>query len=189
MDNPRLTVYAHDTYNVNIRRKTMLLRLIGGLVITVVIVGALFMIAMRTKSSTLQKPIKAMNKNLWNPRALKDAGQADAQWSVIHHVGRTSGTSYATPVGMYATDDALFVVLPYGTNTDWYKNLAAAGGGTAVHKGITYEFTTPEVVPTSEILDILPDNEHGNLKTFDIDKTLRLPVKAAIPLEGETRAS
>ena len=141
-----------------------------------VLVGVLFMIAMRTKSPTLQKPIKAMNKNLSNPRALKDAGQADAQWSVSHHVGRTSGKAYETPVGMYATDDALFVVLPYGTNTDWYKNLAAAGGGTAVHKGVTYEFSTPEVIPTSDILDILPDKGHGNLKTFDIDQTLRLPV-------------
>ena len=41
----------------------MLLRLAGGLVLTVVVVAVLFVIAMRTKNATLQKPIKAMNKN------------------------------------------------------------------------------------------------------------------------------
>lgn len=86
-----------------------------------------------------------------------------AMWSLIEHRGRRSGTVYRTPVTMFRTvadsDDGdggdgdgggLVILLPYGQNRDWVRNLIAAGGGRAVMNGATFDVTDPRVVPTAE---------------------------------------
>jgi len=48
-------------------------------------------------------------------------------FGIIEHVGRRSGKPYRTPVNVFATDDGLAILLTYGPNRDWLKNLTAAG--------------------------------------------------------------
>lgn len=47
--------------------------------------------------------------------------------ALIHHVGRRSGARYATPVVLLREGDRWVVALIYGRDTDWVRNVLAAG--------------------------------------------------------------
>lgn len=76
-------------------------------------------------------------------------------WSIVEHTGRRSGTIYRTPVSMFHTADGVAVLLPYGTDRDWVKNLQAADGGRVKLGGKTFNVTNPLVVPTAEAVRLL----------------------------------
>ena len=74
-------------------------------------------------------------------------------WAVILHRGRRSGRPYRTPVLAFRRDDTLIVALLYGEESDWLRNLRAAGGR-VVRMGRTYELSEPRVVPTAEAAEL-----------------------------------
>ncbi|MBV9212796.1 MAG: nitroreductase family deazaflavin-dependent oxidoreductase [Actinobacteria bacterium] len=69
-------------------------------------------------------------------------------WAVLLHRGRRSGRSYRTPLLAFRRADALIIALLYGTESDWLRNLDAAGGGLVVRGGRTYAIGVPRVVET-----------------------------------------
>lgn len=46
---------------------------------------------------------------------------------VVVHQGRRSGKEYQTPVNVFAAPDGYVLALTYGADTDWVKNVLAAG--------------------------------------------------------------
>lgn len=76
-------------------------------------------------------------------------------WSIVEHTGRRSGKTYRTPVTMFNTPDGVAVLLVYGPDRDWVKNLQAAGGGRVKLSGKTFNVTEPRVVPTPEAVGLL----------------------------------
>jgi len=75
-------------------------------------------------------------------------------WAVILHRGRRSGRSFRTPVLAFRKGGTLIVALLYGEESDWLRNLRAAGGGEVVRMGRTYELGAPRVVDTSEATEL-----------------------------------
>ena len=69
-------------------------------------------------------------------------------WAVIVHRGRRSGRSYRTPVLAFRQERTLVIALLYGEESDWLRNLRAAGGGQVVRMGRTFELGDPRVVDT-----------------------------------------
>jgi deazaflavin-dependent oxidoreductase (nitroreductase family) len=67
--------------------------------------------------------------------------------AVIEHKGRKSGKRYQTPVMAFVEDGTLSVVLNYGTESDWVRNVQAAGSAGVMHRGERYQLTGPLVVP------------------------------------------
>ena len=51
---------------------------------------------------------------------------------------------------MFPASDGVAVLLAYGEDCDWVRNLTASGGGRAVMSGKTLDFTEPRLVPTAE---------------------------------------
>lgn len=76
-------------------------------------------------------------------------------FSIVEHTGRRSGKRYRTPVTMFTTPDGVAVLLVYGPDRDWVKNLQAADGGRVKFGGKTFTVTDPRVVPTSEAVGLL----------------------------------
>ncbi|SIS16954.1 nitroreductase family deazaflavin-dependent oxidoreductase [Williamsia sterculiae] len=72
-------------------------------------------------------------------------------WAVVHHTGRSSGRAYRTPIVGFATPQGFAIPILYGPQSQWVKNLLAAGGGEIQRGGRRYEFLDPRVVPSSEI--------------------------------------
>lgn len=154
----------------------MMVRLFAGLLVVVAVLGAGFLVGMRAKFAPVQTAVRKVNRVVWNPMALRDAGEEGASASVVRHRGRRSGAEYQTPVGAYHVDDAIYVVLPYGPDTDWRKNLSAAGSGEVVHEGETFAVGTPEVLSIADNWEVIPEKERTVLRAFKVDSVLRLPV-------------
>lgn len=67
-------------------------------------------------------------------------------FGVIEHTGRRSGRTFHTPVNMFATDGGYLVALTYGRESDWVRNVLAAGECAAVTRGRRIRLTGPEIV-------------------------------------------
>jgi deazaflavin-dependent oxidoreductase (nitroreductase family) len=108
------------------------------------------------------------------PLALKSAGRAGANTSVVRHIGRRSGRTYETPVVAVEHDGSFLVALPYGQGTDWLKNVLTSGSATVISGGHTYEVDQPEVIPMREATPYFRNREQRLHRRFHVDSALRL---------------
>jgi len=162
-----------DTMERVIRTSRWLIRCI---VVVGVVVGATFVVGMRTKSSTVQGAVRRMNKAFWNPRSMRTAGTPGAYASVVHHVGRRSGRPYRTPVVPVRVDGGFVIALPYGGRADWVQNVLDAGRATIDHEGERYELERPEIVSTDAVEDCFGASERRSHRAFKVDQCLRLRI-------------
>jgi len=51
---------------------------------------------------------------------------------------------------VFSTDEGVAILLTYGPDRDWLKNLTAAGGGRMQRRGRTFAVTDPRVVSKAE---------------------------------------
>lgn len=157
-----------------------LARSLGSLIATIAVataivgavVGLVFVVGMRTKSSTVQRSVRKMNKAFWNPRSMRTAGTPGAYASIVRHVGRRSGTAYETPVVPVRTDHGFAIALPYGTHADWVRNVLDAGHATITHDGECYDVDCPEVVPTDQLDTYFGASERKTHRAFRVDQCL-----------------
>ena len=66
---------------------------------------------------------------------------------ILEHVGRRSKREYRTPLTVFTTDEGVAILLTYGPDRDWLKNITAAGGGRLKRYGRTFSVTDPRMVP------------------------------------------
>jgi deazaflavin-dependent oxidoreductase (nitroreductase family) len=69
---------------------------------------------------------------------------------ILEHVGRRSGRAYRTPLTVFSTDDGVAILLTYGPDRDWLKNLTATGVGQLRRHGRTHTVCDPKVVTRDE---------------------------------------
>lgn len=106
----------------------------------------------------LNSLIRRINRMILNPLMLRMADRIHGTYpAVVHHVGRQTGTSYRTPVVAQPVDGGFVIPLPYGTDTDWCRNVRAAGQFTIVRAGQSFEVGNPEVVAQAEALPLVHD--------------------------------
>jgi deazaflavin-dependent oxidoreductase (nitroreductase family) len=156
-----------------------LLIAVGALVVGLILVLLAFVLGMRSKSPVLLRAVRRFNRRFVNPRQMKTAGRPGAYAGVIRHRGRRSGRVYETPVGPFATDDGFVIALPYGTSSDWVRNVLVAGSATLVTEGQTYDVEQPEIVPLGDVMDVLPSSERRNLRLFRVEQALRVRRRGA----------
>ena len=89
------------------------------------------------------------NRYVTNPIQRLWAGRAPT-FGILEHVGRKSGKPYRTPLTVFSTDEGVAILLTYGPDRDWLKNLTAAGGGRMQRRGRTFAVTDPRVVSKAE---------------------------------------
>jgi deazaflavin-dependent oxidoreductase (nitroreductase family) len=66
-------------------------------------------------------------------------------FGVVAHVGRRSGRTYETPINVFRQPDGFVVALTYGRDSEWVRNVVAAGGCELTTRGRRYRLTGPEV--------------------------------------------
>jgi deazaflavin-dependent oxidoreductase (nitroreductase family) len=89
------------------------------------------------------------NRHVTNPVQRLWAGWAPTM-AILEHVGRRSGRRYRTPLTVFSTADGVAILLTYGPDRDWLKNIVAAGGGTLTRHGRTFAVTEPQMVSRAE---------------------------------------
>ena len=92
-----------------------------------------------------------VNKRVFNPRALRNG-----KWQVIHHVGRSSGRSYRTPLEAHEIDDGFMFMLVYGSQSDWVRNVMATGTAKLEVDGNTVDLVEPQIIGAEEAFARLP---------------------------------
>ncbi|MDT5339729.1 MAG: hypothetical protein QOD90_5234 [Mycobacterium sp.] len=101
--------------------------------------------------SAMQIPewVARFNKYVTNPVQKLWAGYSPMM-AILEHVGRTSGRTFRTPLTVFTTADGVAIMLTYGPNRDWLKNITASGGGRVKRYGRTFPVTDPRVMTKSE---------------------------------------
>lgn len=67
-------------------------------------------------------------------------------FGVVLHTGRKSGRRYRTPVNAFRTPGGYLIALTYGPDSDWTRNVLAAGGCELLTMGRVVGLTDPRIV-------------------------------------------
>jgi deazaflavin-dependent oxidoreductase (nitroreductase family) len=67
-------------------------------------------------------------------------------FGILTHVGRKSGKVYRTPVNVFRTPSGFIIALTYSSQSEWVKNVLAAGGCELKTRGKKYQLSAPKVV-------------------------------------------
>ena len=95
-------------------------------------------------------------------------------YGVIEHRGRRSGKLFRTPVVVRAAGDGFVVPMPWGEQTDWYRNVRAAGGCVIRWKGRDYQLVEPEIVDPAAAGAGFGAFERAMMARLGIEHCLRL---------------
>jgi deazaflavin-dependent oxidoreductase (nitroreductase family) len=115
----------------------------------------------------------------WNKAGLNRVTRHIAPWmpglGVIVHHGRRSGRRYQTPVNVFSAGNGYVIALTYGPDTDWVKNVLAAGGCELRTRGHEVRLTSPRLYRDETRRGIRP-LERQMLKLLDVTEFLALTV-------------
>jgi len=148
-----------------------IMKFVGGLFLLLAATGIAYVAGFRAKSPLLLNTVRRCLRAT-RPWALKASGTPGAYASIVRHVGRVTGQGYETPVQAISTDDGFAIALPYGPNTDWLKNVVAAGSATIVHDGSLHRVDRPEVVRMSDAASLFSANDQRAHRLFHVDECL-----------------
>ena len=94
-------------------------------------------------------------------------------FGILTHVGRKSGKVYKTPVNVFRAPNGFIIALTYSSQSEWVKNVLAAGGCELKTRGKKYQLSTPQVmrdpmrrrfpIPVRIVLTIVGADEYMEL--------------------------
>ena len=67
-------------------------------------------------------------------------------FGIVTHVGRKSGRVYRTPVNVFRAPNGFLIALTYGRESEWVKNVLAAGGCELETRGVRYQLSAPTIM-------------------------------------------
>jgi len=101
----------------------------------------------------LPQRLARFNRHVTNPIQRVWAGWLPS-FGILQHVGRRSGKEYRTPLNVFNAEvdgkPGVAILLTYGPDRDWLKNLNAAGGGQMRRHAKTFGVTNPQTVTKAE---------------------------------------
>jgi deazaflavin-dependent oxidoreductase (nitroreductase family) len=129
-------------------------------------------------SRAVRMTIRPMSRIL-NPVVRKLAGKKHmAMAAQMHHTGRRSGRSFMTPVGAKLSGGFFLIPLTFGNQSDWCRNVRAAGGGKIRCNGDDYHVIEPELLDTkaarAEIRSTFNRSDRVFMRFMGITQVMRL---------------
>ena len=151
------------------------IQVLVGVVLMLLVLEAVLIVVFRLQVRPAIDVIRRFNRAVLNPAMMKVAGSAHWYASVIHHQGRASGRSYATPVVVEQAGSRFYIPLPYGL-TDWCANVTAAGGCTIRRKGKLYHTAAPTIVPFADAAPVISARSRRSFRLYNVRSFLRLDI-------------
>jgi deazaflavin-dependent oxidoreductase (nitroreductase family) len=134
------------------------------------------------------RSIARFNRRFTNRLALKVAGYLPG-FAIVSHVGRKSGRAYRTPVNAFRTDGGYIIALTYGSESDWVKNVLAAGSCELQTRGRRVRLYDPHIktdrskrwapLPVKLILDLIDAPQYVQLSTGVLNRRKEARAKHA----------
>ena len=118
-----------------------------------------------------------------NPMIGRLAGRRHFRMAAqIRHTGRRSGRAYVTPAGARLHDGVIVIPLTFGNQSDWARNVAAAGGCSVRLDGRDYLATEPEFLGRDQARELIKPMfsplERASFRLLGIRQYMRLQVAA-----------
>lgn len=85
-------------------------------------------------TTRFRRRLARFNRHVTN-RITRPAAARLPGLGVVVHTGRRSGREYRTPVNVYRSPDGYAIALVYGRESDWVRNVLAAGGAELITRG------------------------------------------------------
>jgi len=118
------------------------------------------------------RPLARFNRRFTNQLALKVSGYLPG-FAIVNHVGRKSRRAYRTPVNAFRNDGGYIIALTYGSESDWVKNVLAAGSCELQTRGRQVLLYNPHIytdqgkgwapLPVRRILDLIDAPQYMRL--------------------------
>jgi deazaflavin-dependent oxidoreductase (nitroreductase family) len=99
-------------------------------------------------------------------------------FGILTHLGRKSGKVYRTPINVFRASKGFIIALTYSSQSEWVKNVLAAGGCELKTRGKKYQLSAPNVVrdptrrrfpiPVRVVLRIVGANEYMEFSTSQL---------------------
>ena len=102
------------------------------------------------------KHLRIFVKHFVNPLLRNFAHASRGPFALLRHVGRRSGKTYEIPIMVWRVEDGFVIVLTYGPQVDWLRNLQAANQGSLRWHKHEYVFQKPEFIDATTALPALP---------------------------------
>jgi deazaflavin-dependent oxidoreductase (nitroreductase family) len=100
--------------------------------------------------------LRTFVKHFVNPLMRNFARSSRGPFALLRHVGRRSGKTYEIPIMVWRVEDGFVIVLTYGPQVDWLRNLQAAGQGSLLWHKQEYVFQKLEPIDAKTALPALP---------------------------------
>jgi len=94
-------------------------------------------------------------------------------FAVVTHVGRRSGRTYQTPVNMFRDGERYVFALTYGADSQWVKNVMAAGSCAVRTQSRTVHLCEPRIF-TDPDHRLVPPPVRLVLQILDVDDFLSM---------------
>lgn len=100
-------------------------------------------------------------------------------YGMVEHIGRTSGRTYRVPVNVFSADGGFVIVLFYGRDSDWVRNVLASGGAQMVHRRKRYALSNPQIVSGADGRRLVPRPIRLAMRLSRVGDVLRLSAAPA----------
>ena len=114
-----------------------------------------------------------LNRRVFNPKEVRRGVRP-----VLIHVGRSSGTTYRTPLDAHPLTDGYLFIPRYGPRTDWLQNVLAAGAARLAIGGKEIELEAPRLVRKRDVWPLLSPAAKAPSGIKDGADLLRMDVRA-----------
>jgi deazaflavin-dependent oxidoreductase (nitroreductase family) len=124
------------------------------------------------------RAVAKFNRRITNPMA-----RSLTPWlpclGTLEHVGRKSGRHYRTPLLVFKTQDGFVILIGYGPQTDWLKNVLA-GGPTVLHKrGKALALASPRIVSKADAAPLVTPGPRLFYRLFPYNEAALVLTKTA----------
>ena len=113
------------------------------------------------------------NRLVFNRVVRTFAGRRLSPVAVVVHRGRRSGRRYRTPVLAFRVDDGYVVAPFYGADSDWVRNVLAAGSCALERGGRRVRLTDPRMVGADDGMALVPALMRPALRLLRVTRVLR----------------
>jgi deazaflavin-dependent oxidoreductase (nitroreductase family) len=128
----------------------------------------------------LPKRLAKFNRVVTN-RVLGPAARYLPGFAVVSHVGRRSGRTYRTPVNLFRRRGDVYVIsLMYGADSQWVRNVLAAGGADVETRRRRLHLVEPEIVH-DPARSVLPKLVRIPVRLVNVDEFMVLKHKDRTP--------
>lgn len=134
----------------------------------------------------LPRVVARFNKHFTNHVTRRVAGWLPG-FAIVTHVGRRSGTEYRTPVNVFRVGGRYVFALTYGRESDWVRNVVAAGGCAIETRRRTVRLERPELFTDAAARRLIPRPARWILTLLGVEDFLAL--EPAQPQNAASAAS